>query len=93
MVFEFEWSFIVPESGLGRMGWNDDNLFMVAYWFPKMAVLDDVVGWHVDPGGAACPPGRRDLHAGLPEVPGGIIGGIKCRQFFKVVSILAGISL
>ena len=49
MVFEFEWSFIVPESGLGRMGWNDDNLFMVAYWFPKMAVLDDVVGWHLDP--------------------------------------------
>ena len=49
MVFEFEWSFIVPESGLGRMGWNDDNLFFVAYWFPKMAVLDDVVGWHLDP--------------------------------------------
>ena len=49
MVFGIEWSLIVPESGFGRMGWNDDNLFMVAYWFPKMAVLDDVIGWHLDP--------------------------------------------
>ena len=49
MVFEFEWSFIVPEDGLGRMGWDDDNVFFVGYWFPKMAVLDDVVGWHLDP--------------------------------------------
>ena len=49
MVFEIEWSLTVPEVGLGRMGWNDDNLFLVAYWFPKMAVLDDVIGWHLDP--------------------------------------------
>ena len=49
MVFEFEWSFIVPEDGLGRMGWDDDNVLFVGYWFPKMAVLDDVVGWHLDP--------------------------------------------
>ena len=49
MVFEFEWSFVVPEDGLGRMGWDDDNVFFVGYWFPKMAVLDDVIGWHVDP--------------------------------------------
>ena len=49
MVFEFEWSFIVPEDGLGRMGWDDDNVIFVGYWFPKMAVLDDVIGWHVDP--------------------------------------------
>ena len=49
MVFEFEWSFIVPQDGLGRMGWDDDNVLFVGYWFPKMAVLDDVIGWHVDP--------------------------------------------
>ena len=49
MVFEFEWSFIVPQDGLGRMGWDDDNVLFVGYWFPKMAVLDDVVGWHLDP--------------------------------------------
>ena len=49
MVFEFEWSFIVPQDGLGRMGWDDDNVLFVGYWFPKMAVLDDVVGWQIDP--------------------------------------------
>ncbi len=49
MVFEIEWSFTVPQAGFGRMGWSDDNLFLIAYWFPKMAVLDDVIGWHTDP--------------------------------------------
>jgi len=46
---EVEWSFLVPESGAGRMGWDGDDLFFIAYWFPQMAVYDDVVGWHVDP--------------------------------------------
>mgnify|MGYP006180679765 CR=1 FL=1 len=36
------------------MGWNRDDLFFLAYWYPQMAVLDDVIGWHVEPfrGGA-----------------------------------------
>ena len=57
---EIDWSFTVPQSGAGRMGWNDDNLFFIAYWYPQMAVYDDVVGWHVDPylGGA-------EFHAGF----------------------------
>ena len=47
---EVEWSFVIPRSGAanGRMGWNLDNLFHIAYWYPQMAVFDDVVGWHVD---------------------------------------------
>ncbi|MEX1050345.1 MAG: hypothetical protein WEC54_02225, partial [Gemmatimonadales bacterium] len=62
VVFEFGWHFTVPQSGAGRMGWSDDSadrdtdpdLFFVAYWFPKVAVYDDVDGWRVDPylGGA-----------------------------------------
>lgn len=42
------WAFKVPQSGAGRMGWSRDDLFFIAYWYPQMAVYDDVVGWHTD---------------------------------------------
>ncbi|UCC74054.1 MAG: M1 family metallopeptidase [Gemmatimonadota bacterium] len=47
---EIDWAFTVPQRGApsGRMGWNADNLFHLAYWYPVMAVCDDVVGWQVD---------------------------------------------
>lgn len=46
---EIEWAFKVPQRGAsGRMGWSEDNLFHIAYWYPQMAVFDDVVGWQVD---------------------------------------------
>ena len=45
-----DWSYTVPQQGAGgRMGWNGDDLFFFAYWYPAMAVYDDVVGWHPDP--------------------------------------------
>jgi len=41
-----EWSFEVPEDGAsGRMGRNRGNLYFLAYWYPKLAVYDDVYGW------------------------------------------------
>jgi len=43
---ELEWGFKMPQRG--RQGWNDDNLFFVAYWYPQMAVYDDVGGWQTD---------------------------------------------
>jgi hypothetical protein len=46
---DVEWGFKVPQSGAGRMGWDDENLFFIAYWYPQMAVYDDVVGWQADP--------------------------------------------
>jgi hypothetical protein len=46
---DFEWSFVVPRSGAGRMGWDRDDLVFIAYWYPQMAMYDDVVGWHTDP--------------------------------------------
>jgi hypothetical protein len=45
---ELDWSFTVPQSSAGRMGWSGDDLFHIAYWYPQMAVYDDVVGWHTD---------------------------------------------
>ena len=45
MDFEFE----VPGSGAGRMGHSEREVYFVAYWFPKMAVLDDLRAWNPDP--------------------------------------------
>lgn len=50
MDLEFEWSFIIPEEGAsGRMGRSRDNLYFIAYWYPHIAVYDDVNGWFYDP--------------------------------------------
>ena len=44
-----DWSFKIPQAGAdGRMGWDSDNLFFLAYWYPQVAVYDDVVGWQTD---------------------------------------------
>jgi hypothetical protein len=45
-----DWAFKVPQAGgSGRMGYSEDNLFFFAYFYPAMAVYDDVIGWHPDP--------------------------------------------
>jgi hypothetical protein len=46
---EIDWAFQVPTSGAGRMGHDRGEVFFIAYWFPQMAVYDDVVGWQTDP--------------------------------------------
>ncbi len=46
LTLEIGWGFKAPQSG--RMGWNGDNLVYMAYWYPQMAVYDDVVGWQLD---------------------------------------------
>jgi hypothetical protein len=49
IVLEIDWSFRVPQQGAsGRMGWDGDDLFFLAYWYPQMAVYDDIGGWHAD---------------------------------------------
>ncbi len=46
---EVDFAFAIPQAGSGsRMGWSRDNLFYLAYWYPQMAVYDDVVGWQMD---------------------------------------------
>jgi hypothetical protein len=45
---QFAWSFRVPPEGTPRMG-QDGEVYLVAYWYPQVAVYDDVGGWHADP--------------------------------------------
>lgn len=44
----FAWAFEVPPDGAPRSGSTGD-VFMIAYWYPQVAVYDDVNGWHTDP--------------------------------------------
>ncbi|HEX9939558.1 MAG TPA: M1 family metallopeptidase, partial [Longimicrobium sp.] len=47
---ELAWNFKLPQAGAsGRMGHDSENLVHMAYWYPQMAVYDDVNGWHTDP--------------------------------------------
>lgn len=43
----FTWSFEVPGPGAPRMG-TDGEMFFVAYWYPQLAVYDDVKGWNAE---------------------------------------------
>ena len=70
---EIGYGFKIPEGGAGgRMGYNGGNLFYLAYWYPQMAVYDDVVGWQTDPflGNAEFYMGYGDYDVTL-EVPQG----------------------
>ncbi|HET6764328.1 MAG TPA: M1 family metallopeptidase [Longimicrobiaceae bacterium] len=49
VAIETAWSFKIPQSGSGRMGWDGDDMLFLAYFYPQMAVYDDVVGWQADP--------------------------------------------
>jgi hypothetical protein len=45
----FSWSYEVPLTPSdGRQG-RDDHLYFMGYWYPQVAVYDDVNGWVADP--------------------------------------------
>ncbi len=49
VTIEIGWDFTVPQEGAGgRMGYSEENLFFIAYWYPQMRVYDDVIGWMND---------------------------------------------
>ena len=48
MDFDIAWAFQVPPDGAPREG-NTGDALMIAYWYPQMAVYDDVTGWQIDP--------------------------------------------
>lgn len=43
-----DWSFQVPEHGADRMG-RESDVYLLAQWYPRMAVYDDVNGWSTLP--------------------------------------------
>ncbi len=52
LALEIDFSFTVAQQGMGeRMGHSDREIYMLAYWFPKMAVLDDLLNgaWDAEP--------------------------------------------
>lgn len=34
---------------MGRLDVEDGTIYAMAQWFPQVAVMDDVVGWNVEP--------------------------------------------
>ncbi|MGH7563956.1 MAG: M1 family metallopeptidase, partial [Gemmatimonadota bacterium] len=48
MTFAIDWSFVVPETGADRMGHDGDH-YLLAQWYPRLAVYDDVHGWNTMP--------------------------------------------
>jgi hypothetical protein len=47
--FEFAWSYVpAPSPSDGREG-REDHLYFMGYWYPQVAVYDDVNGWVTDP--------------------------------------------
>ncbi len=43
----FDWSFVIPPKENSRMG-QDGVVYFVGYWYPQIAVYDDVNGWQAD---------------------------------------------
>ena len=44
---EFDWKLRVPPDGAPRGG-QDGEVYYMNYWYPQMAVYDDVNGWQID---------------------------------------------
>ena len=40
-----KWHYTIPEKGFERSGAIDSTAMFIAYWYPEMAVYDDVDGW------------------------------------------------
>jgi len=42
---EINWSFQLPPTNFARFGTYDSTSFFIAYWYPQIAVYDDIDGW------------------------------------------------
>jgi len=42
---DIEWEQQMPVTGMFRIGTYNKNNFFVGYWYPKINVYDDIVGW------------------------------------------------
>jgi hypothetical protein len=73
--FEFQWSYVIPPDGAPRTG-TDGETFFVAYWYPQVAVFDDVNGWQTDHymGNAEFYMGYADYDVSLTVPAGWLVG-------------------
>ncbi len=44
---EFSWKLRIPPDGAPRGG-QDGETYFISYWYPQMAVYDDLQGWQID---------------------------------------------
>jgi len=72
---EFSWNYVVPVDGAPRSG-TDGEVFMISYWYPQVAVYDDVNGWQTDwyMGNAEFYMGYGDYDVALTVPAGWLIG-------------------
>ncbi|MCB8964807.1 MAG: M1 family metallopeptidase [Bacteroidales bacterium] len=49
LTMDVSWKVNLPNNTLLRMGRYDSTSYFVAYWYPQIAVYDDIMGWSVDP--------------------------------------------
>src|SRR5690554_2950390 len=47
--FDIKWNFVIPKGRNPRMGTYDSTTFFIAYWYPQIAVYDDIDGWDSNP--------------------------------------------
>jgi len=45
LTLHFKWTFTLPSKSNLRMGTYDSTSFFVGYWYPQIAVYDDIAGW------------------------------------------------
>ena len=43
-----DWEETFPQSSSGRVGHSEHEVYLVGYWFPKVAVFDDLGGWDAE---------------------------------------------
>lgn len=67
-----EWALTLPQNSSGRVGWSRREVYFVGYFYPRMAVYDDLRGWDAQPylGNAELYDDFGDYHVAL-TVPAG----------------------
>jgi hypothetical protein len=75
---DIAWAFQIPPDGAPRSGAsrvNGEDAIMVAYWYPQLAVYDDINGWNTDPylGNAEFYMGYADYEVNISAPQGWLI--------------------
>ena len=79
--FAFDWKLRVPPDGSPREG-QDGEVYYIGYWYPQMAVYDDINGWQIDQylGNAEFYMGYGDYDVSLTLPAGWIVTGTGALQ-------------